>query len=906
MSESAPLLQDASNNDHNNRDSSTLRSIAQEPLTPLTKILLVIALVLLLVSSVFIGLFAGTQHKLNLERDRNGGGDHPKPPSGTVTATRTMTERPTATATETFISTATSITTSIATMTATRIVTTTVTDSHPGPTGVPPGKVSYYAFFWSTKGKERTKLNYLLHLLPQRTCSTSQCILLSASILASLDTTQDPCENFYDYANGGWLKAHPLPADKGSFGNFEALSQQNKQLIQRLLETESDLLPTDADSEDGKILKKLRDFYSSCKKEDQLNDIGAAPLEDVVKTIRRLYRTRESELDDQNREGLTAAVAFLHSRGIPALFNLDIEGDVGDDPNHMVLWFSQPSLGLPSPEYYEEDSIRDIYQEVIESLLSSLPEEDQDMKQEELAVQDEGSKVWPPWPWPPWEGDGDGDGGDGDDDKPGNWTDKARKLAKKVVKFERKIAKASLELDILYQDPIATYNPEPLSNLTDTLTQIDFRSYFAAFAPRSYPSRVILTYPQYVVSLSKLLDDTSPKVLEAYFIAQAALTLSPYLGMETQAWKAQRILVETLTGIKKGAVGDRAEYCVGEVEAKLGFAAGRYFVNETFGGESKEKGTKVIEDIVKAFKGSLSHIDWMDKKSADAAAEKATAIRIKVGYPVSPDTLDPHSISKYYSQVDVDKHKFFENVVQAIKSDQMRKWQKLGKPRDRDAWEMYPSTVNAYFNPPANEIVFPAGILQPPFFSKDWPAYISYGSFGHVASHELTHAFDSAGRLYNQQGKLEEWWTKKTSEGFQVKQDCIVKQYSEYTIDDGKGGKIHVNVSIVKTSGENIGDTGLIQAYRAWKAQSQDTEEYDLPGLDYTKEQLFFISFARIWARAMKPEAAVQRIRTDPHSPSRYRVDGTVFNIPEFAKAFHCSNSAKLNPPREKQCIFWS
>jgi len=205
------------------------------------------------------------------------------------------------------------------------------------------------------------------------------------------------------------------------------------------------------------------------------------------------------------------------------------------------------------------------------------------------------------------------------------------------------------------------------------------------------------------------------------------------------------------------------------------------------------------------------------------------------------------------------------------------------------------------------QIVFPAGILQPPFFSKDWPGYLSYGAFGQVASHELTHAFDSAGRLYNQEGKLEEWWTNATTEGFKEKQSCIEKQYSSYSIDDGHGGKIHVNGNL--TSGENIGDSGIIQAYRAWKAQFAESfkagNEYLLPGLNYTRDQLFFLAFGRIWAENIKPAALVQRIRTDPHSPAQFRVDGTLYNVPEFAKAFNCSRKAKLNPPPKNQCLLW-
>ncbi|KAF9049323.1 zincin [Hymenopellis radicata] len=799
-----------------------VHSIAQEPLTPLTKVLLVVALILLLLSSIFIGLFAGVQHKLNT------GDGGKQQPGETITLTATTTA-----------------------------YTTTTAAPPSGPTEPP------------------------------------------AEILSSLDTTQDPCENFYQYSNGGWLKSHPLPADKGSVGSFETLAIQNRQLLQQILEAPSPSL-TASSSPDDQLLAKIRGMYASCVNEEKLDDIGAEPLVHFVQTLRKLFRgnttditgtEEQDKLTRTDKKGLTAALAFLHSRG-----------DVGVDPNYMTLWFSQPSLGLPSKEYYKEKSVKKVYKLVIERLLLTLVEEDDKLRksarehqQLQLVTQGEdgSDNVWPPWPWPPW-GEGDND----DKHEPVNQTERAHKLAKEVVKFESKIAKASLDLDVLQEDPVGTYNPVPLHNLTDTLPQIHF--------PR--------TSPHMRLARSQRI---GRDVIEAYLVIRAALTLSPYLGMGTEAWQAQRALVEELSGIKHGVVGDRGEWCIGQVEETLGFAAGRYFVNATFGGESREKGTNVITDIVESFKDSLANVPWMDDESAKAASEKADAIRVKVGFPISPDTRDAEAMARYYSLVKIDENKFFDNIVSAATSDKVKEWIQLGRQRDPEAWEMYPSMVNAYFNPPSNEIVFPAGILQPPFFSKDWPAYLSYGAFGQVAAHELTHAFDSAGRMYNQQGKLEEWWTNTTTEGFQRKQDCIVKQYSAYTIDDGKGGKIHVNESnlstngLVRTSGENIGDTGLIQAYRAWKAQYETSlkggNEYLLPGLDhYTRDQLFFIAFGRIWARNMRPAAAIQRIRTDPHSPTQYRVDGTLFNIPEFAKAFNCSKHAKLNPPKEKQCLFWS
>ncbi|KAL4254086.1 Peptidase M13 [Abortiporus biennis] len=889
--ETAPLLQDVSHPDAPQSEhtpptfSERISSIVQEPLSPLSKILFVVALFFLLLSSIFIGLFAGAQHKLN----RPSGGEHEKE---TITTTISYT----ATATLT----ATSISTGISTATSTTTVTSTV--SPPTPTTPP----------------------------EEPACLTPQCIMLAASVLSSLDTTQDPCENFFDFANGGWLKAHPIPSDKGSIGNFELLTQDNRLLIQQILSQDSSSVYTSAlqtepgalessEHYDELLLRKLRGLYRSCMNEDLLNARGQDPLIRVVRTIGDLFSRKTTVVNGVNKDedafpdGLTAAVAYLHSRGVDALFSAQIEGDVGEDPNFMTLLFGQPSLGLPSKEYYDDESIVELYQSVLERLLVTLYEEDAAFEAEESevltvsepTVHEDRLRVWPPWPWPPWDG---GEGGDdGDEHGRRNRTEEAPILARNVVEFEKKIANASLDLDILYQDPIATYNPVPFSNLSKALPEFDFKTYLSTFAPRNFPGRVILDSLSFPESLSRILNETSRDTIQAYLETRAALELSPHLGTTTEAWKAVRSLEERLRGIKPGAIGDRSEYCVGRVEAAMGFAAGRYFVKEVFGGSSREKGTKVITDIIETFKLSLTNLTWMDGESASAAAQKADAIRVKVGFPLSPDTRNARSLAAYYNLVKVQETAFFENMLSARVNDQIKMWFQLGKRRDPEAWEMYPSMVNAYFNPPANEIVFPAGILQPPFFSQDWPAYMSYGAFGQVASHELTHAFDSAGRLYNQNGKLEEWWTNSTSEGFNKIQKCISDQYSSYYVDDGHGGKVYVNGNL--TSGENIGDSGLIQAFRAWKANFQkssaDGDEFLLPGLNYTREQMFFIAFGRIWAQNIKPESAVSRVRSDPHSPNRFRVDGTVSNIPEFAEAFKCSSKAKLNPPIEKRCVFW-
>ncbi|KAI0302060.1 hypothetical protein BC826DRAFT_986902 [Russula brevipes] len=786
---SAPLLQE-DNPGNGGPQAAPAPSLTDR----LGSLLLVLLLIFLLLSSIFVGLFIGSQHKLNNVPDTPG---EKHPPT-----------------------TFTSIVTVPSTTTAT-VVTTIIGVPPPGPSNPPEPKE----------------------------CFSPECVVLSASILSALDTTQDPCENFYEYATGGWRKAHPLPSDKGRFGSFALLFQENQQIVKDILNSNGPIsMASLKESADQQLLTKLRNLYYSCMDEDTLDQLGEGPLKDFVAHVRKLYRGETSGItdtdddDDDKRHGLTAALAFLHSRDIPALFDFGVEGDAALDPNSMILWFQQPDLGLPSKEYFEDKGMREVYASVLERLLVVHYEAEKRQPSQLL-------------------------------DRPKN----ATVLADEVVKFEQKLARASLDLDILYQDPLYTYNKVPISNITKTITQVNFPDYFATFTPRNYPNEVV-----------------------AYLVTRVALRLAPRLGTSTESWKAVRKLQEVLQGIKPGAVGDRAEYCADSVDQALGFATGRYFVNETFPGDSKAKGTKVITDIVNAFKKSLSSISWMDEESATAAADKANAIRVKVGYPVSPNTQSAESLLRYYTLVNISKFDYFNNMLSASSSDIYKMWLQLGKRRDLDAWEMTPATVNAYFNPPANEIVFPAGILRPPFFNKDWPAYLNYGAFGQVASHELTHAFDSAGRLYNQEGKLEEWWTNATSERFKEKQSCLEKQYSSYTVDDGHGGKVHVN---------NIGDSGIIQAYRAWKAQFNDSleagNEYLLPGLNHTRDQLFFIAFGRIWAENIKPEALVQRVRTDPHSPNQFRVDGTLHNVPEFAKAFNCSARTKLNPPMEKRCLLW-
>ncbi|KAF8744461.1 Peptidase family M13, partial [Rhizoctonia solani] len=891
--EAAPLLVGSENGDDHsvNAKSSLWDRFSRgmhEPVSVLTAFLLILCLLLLILASVFAGLFAGAQHRISELQ-----------PGETVTVTSVVTETD-------FPKVTTPGTTEKITTTATATVTATTTLHAPVPTNSP---------------------------LP---CLTPECIVVASSIISSLNTSHDPCDSFYNYANGGWLASHPLPIDKPIYGQFNDLATNNKRIIQSILDLP---VPKHSNSPDSITLSKLKGLYESCVNEPLLDKIGARPLLEVVQTVKNLLNDdlkspiykgpgrkysvpgpSEEEEEEPRRvtvEGLTAAVAYLHSRSIDVLFGFGIDGDAGLDPDLMTLQFSQGGTGLPSKEYYDDEDVVKAYTEAINAILLAIDEESSPesvhwytkpaqwvegaiSKAWDLATGDESElvpkdSVWPPWPWPPWNDPKHGD------EKP---KERAERLAKGVVKFETRLAEAGLDLDILWGQPFETYNPTNLTDLAAALTSIDFPSYFSTFTPRAFPSRVIVSYPEYPSKLNAIIGSTDYDIIEAYLVARASLELGSHLGTSTAVWKAVRGLQETLQGLKKGVVGDRGEWCLGKVEEALGFAAGRFYVQKAFGGDSRKKAESVITNVISAFKDSLNDVKWMDHESSKAAYEKATAIRIKVGYPTSPNTTSDASIAAYYGAVKISNDEFFENMLSARAVENFRAWLQLGRRRDLGAWEMIPSEVNAYFNPPENSLVFPAGILQPPFFEKDWPLYMQYGAFGSVAAHELTHAFDSSGRLYNQKGKLEEWWTNKTSEQFDERAACYSKQYSEYTVEDGKGGKVHLNGNL--TLGENLADSGVIQAYRAWKSASTSDLDFTLPGLNYTHEQLFWISFGRIWATKAKPAfavSAVQRARTDPHSPGQYRVDGTLSNIPAFAEAFGCKKGTKMNP--EKQCTLW-
>ncbi|CDQ68099.1 unnamed protein product [Oncorhynchus mykiss] len=358
---------------------------------------------------------------------------------------------------------------------------------------------------------------------------------------------------------------------------------------------------------------------------------------------------------------------------------------------------------------------------------------------------------------------------------------------------------------------------------------------------------------------------------------------------------AQDKLLESLYGTKKSCT-PRWQTCIGNTDDTLGFALGALFVKATFDKHSKEIAEGMINEIRTAFKYALDHLKWMDKQTRQAAKDKADAIYDMIGFP--DFILDPKELDDVYDGYDVSEDNFFQNALNFYNFSARVMADQLRKPPNRDQWSMTPPTVNAYYMPTKNGIVFPAGILQAPFYAQDHPKALNFGGIGVVMGHELTHAFDDQGREYDKDGNLRPWWQNSSVESFKNRTECMVEQYNGFTINGE-----HINGK--QTLGENIADNGgLKAAYNAYQAWVQENgEEKRLPAVNLTNDQLFFVGFAQVWCSVRTPESAHEGLMTDPHSPPKYRVIGTLSNSPDFAEHFQCPSGSPMNSGH--RCVVW-
>lgn len=539
--------------------------------------------------------------------------------------------------------------------------------------------------------------------------------------------------------------------------------------------------------------------------------------------------------------GFMLAVGKLHRRGVKVLFDLDVEPDYGR-PDTNIAFVGQGGLGLPDAKYYLEsaprfDELRGAYAKHVARML-------------ELA---------------------------------GAPADSAKAQAEAVIAFETRLARAALPREQM-REPEARYHMVGKDELAKDA--LGWPAYFDAIG-RPDVAAASLAPPVYFAALPAILADTPPETLRAYLRWQLVHAHADDLpsGFVDENFA---FFGKTLRG--QAAVTPRWERCVLATDKAMGELLGQDFVAKEFSPTSRERAVTMIREIEHAFDRGLPQLAWMDDATRTAARGKIEAIANKIGYPERWRDYDALQVGTGH----------LANVLAAESFEFGRRAAKIDRPVDRGEWYMSPPTVNAYYNPSGNEMVIPAGILQPPFFDEAWPMTMNFGGIGMVMGHELTHGFDDQGRKFDGEGKLRMWWAPEVGTRFEDRAACVDELYSGYEVQPG------VHLSGKLTLGENIADFGGIKAahgaFHAWAEEHHlDPRSAAADGL--THEQLFFVSFGQIWCTKSTPENDAAMALVDPHSHPRYRVNGPLANFDAFAEAFACESGEPMRPTNT--CEVW-
>jgi putative endopeptidase len=465
----------------------------------------------------------------------------------------------------------------------------------------------------------------------------------------------------------------------------------------------------------------------------------------------------------------------------------------------------------------------------------------------------------------------------------------AASQAQAVLVLETRLARAQLDR-VGRRDPKNRDNRSTLPALEAMVPSFDFKAYFAAAHAPQF-SDLNNGWPKFFQAMNGVWNETSLDDLKTYVRWRLLTQSAPMLASKFEKEDFAFFSTE-LRGIKEQP--PRWKTCVASVDGNLGEALGQLYVEKAFGADSKARMKALVDALTVALGEDISSLDWMTPDTKAKALEKLKLLgKQKIGYP---DKF------RDYSSVKVTRNEFLKNNERADVFEVNRNYNKLGKPADKTEWGMTPPTVNAYYSAQLAEIVFPAGILQPPFFDRSADDAVNFGGIGAVIGHELTHGFDDQGRKFDGKGNLTDWWTDADAKAFEERASCVADQYSGYSpVNDPKTGQpAHLNGRL--TLGENLGDNGGVRvAYMALMNTLKGKPRTEVAG--FTPEQRFFLGFAQVWCQNATDAESMQRILTDPHSPGAFRANGTLSNMPEFAEAFSCKPGTPMAPV--KRCRVW-
>jgi len=643
-----------------------------------------------------------------------------------------------------------------------------------------------------------------------------------------INDSLDPGDNFYQYANDGWIKAHPLPDDESRFGSFDLLARETKKKVRKLVQDFAQANP-----EQGTIEQKIGDFYSLGMDTEQIEALGIKPIQDEMQKIENI----------QTHGQILKQIQHFHQYSIGSLFQLGASADAKNS-DMVIAQLSQGGLGMSDRDYYlnqdeRSKKIRSAYQDYVTTLFT-------------LA---------------------------------GDTEEKASEKAQTIMEMETRLAKASMTR-LERRDPHKTYHKMELGEIQELCPGINWEGYFAGLNIE-LPEEINVRQPAFFKEIGQMLSEAPLDQWKTYFEWNLLNSSASYLS-EDFVNASFEFYGKTMQGQQE--MKPRWRRVLDVTNRALGDAIGKKFVEEHFPPEAKKRMTNLVGNLKDAFAQRIENLEWMGAETKKKALEKLQVMNVKIGYPDQ---------WRDFADLKIGSSSYLENVMESRRFNKNYQLNKIGKPVDPDEWFFPPQTVNAYYAPSMNEICFPAGILQPPFFYMEGDDAINYGAIGGVIGHEMTHGFDDQGRQYDKEGNLNNWWTGNDAEKFNQRTQVLVRQYNQKTVLD----TVHANGEL--TLGENIADLGgLSISYTAFHNAIADKEVPEKTD-GYTPDQRFFLAWARVWAQNIRDEEILRRTKEDVHSLGVHRVNGPVVNMDAFYQAFNVTEDDELYLPVDKRAKIW-
>ncbi|XP_033894619.3 endothelin-converting enzyme-like 1 [Acipenser ruthenus] len=667
-------------------------------------------------------------------------------------------------------------------------------------------------------------------------CQKKKAFLRASRFISgNIDPTIDPCTDFYTFACGGWLRRHGIPEDKLSYGIISAIGEQNEEKLQSLL-----LRPVRR-KDRGSAERKVKEFYRSCVDMREIDRLGARPMMDVIERCGGWDLVGDFNELLYRTQGVYSTAVF---------FSLTVSVDDKNSSRNAIR-IDQEGLTLPERTLYlgqDEDSIKilDAYKTLMERLVSLLGAENATQKSEEILL------------------------------------------------LETRLANITIsEFDEQRRDINTMYNRITLRQLQRIAPSLHWKRLLDRIFHDnlSEDEEIVVLATDYMQKVSDIIKTTPKRVLHNYMLWRIVAALSEHLS--TPFRNTIHEFSHEIEGTEQQL--ELGRMCLNQANKHFGMALGALFVEEYFSSASKAKVQQLVEHIKHSLDRRLQELDWMDEVTKEAARAKLRHMMVMIGYP--DYLLKPEAIDAEYG-FEVSEKTYFKNVLNSIKFNIKLSVKKIHQEVDKTAWLLPPQALNAYYLPNKNQMVFPAGILQPTLYDPEFPQSLNYGGIGAIIGHELTHGYDDWGGQYDRYGNLKQWWTDESYYKFQKAAECIVRLYDNFTVYNQRvNGKL--------TLGENIADMGGLKlsyyAYQKWIREHGP--EQPLPGLKYTHEQLLFIAFAQNWCMKRRSQSTYLQLLTDKHAPEHYRVIGSVSQFDEFGRVFHCPRASPMHPVHK--CSVW-